>query len=216
MMCKSDKHTFISNIWNTLKIWEMYLIQWKKWIFPCSSSWCTSGDPVLNSCCPHVEDSPELFFVMFVSALIRADVWSRLWITNFFRFSKSFDDILLRPRLLVYVPCLCLLTYVSYLLKQWCFMWPPKRQKSQKSSPERDFFLSQKDIMQMMVVRRTRRADTRRRKVNLDLLLVLNPVLCVLYGKDRHGSKWQNWEYKQTKQTEHTEWTSQHRGTHRA
>lgn len=111
---------------------------------------------------------------------------------------------------------LCLLTYVSYLLKQWCFMWPPKRQKSQKSSTERDFFLSQKDIMQMMVVRRTQRADTQRRKVNLDLLLVLNLVLCVLYGKDRHGSKWQNWEYKQTKQTEHTEWTSQHRGKHRA
>lgn len=142
--------------------------------------------------------------------------WSHLWITNFFRFSKSFDDILLRPRLLVYVPCLCLLTYVSYLLKQWCFTWPPKRQKSQKSSPERDFFLSQKDIMQMMVVRRTRRADTQRRKVNLDLLLVLNPVLCILYGKDRHGSKWQNWEHKQTKQTEHTVWTSQHWGKHRA
>lgn len=78
--------------------------------------------------------------------------------------------------------------------KTMMFHVASKEAEITKSSPERDFFLSQKDIMQMMVVRRTRRADTQRRKVNLDLLLVLNPVLCILYGKDRHGSKWQNWE----------------------
>lgn len=95
---------------------------------------------MLNSC-SHIEDGPKVFVVCFFSALISVDCGSCLWITSFFRFSKSFDGILLRPRLLVYVLCdghlvFGLLTYLSYPAKTMMFhvfMWPPKRQKSLRS-----------------------------------------------------------------------------------